>query len=106
MKPIKQFFGLTIILYFFRSNMIPANITKTTDRIVRTLRSTNSVKSNIAESLSMECFKASIPKVNGFIFAVHFNMSGRFFTGYMAPDRKNIGITIKFMIALKLSMLS
>ena len=40
------------------------------------------------------------------IWDIYFSISGSLFTGYMAPERKNMGITIKFMMALKLSKLS
>ncbi len=49
------------------------------------------------------CFSASIPYVSGLIFAMKRSISGRSFTGYIAPERKNIGMTIKFIITLKLS---
>lgn len=35
-----------------------------------------------------------------------FKIEGSLFTGYIAPDKKNMGITMKFMMALKLSKLS
>jgi len=44
--------------------------------------------------------------VKGFILVKSFSIGGSIFTGYIAPERKNMGITIKFMITLKLSKLS
>lgn len=46
---------------------------------------------------------ASTPYVSGFSLVATASGFGRSLTGYMAPERKNIGITIKFMITLKLS---
>ena len=48
-------------------------------------------------------FIASIPYVRGFTFAAICKISGRSLTGYIAPERKNMGIMIKFIMTLKLS---
>ena len=46
---------------------------------------------------------ASIPYVRGFTLAAICKISGRSLTGYIAPERKNMGIIIKFIMTLKLS---
>ena len=48
-------------------------------------------------------FKASMPYVRGFTFAAICRIFGRSLTGYIAPERKNMGMMMKFMMTLKLS---
>src|SRR4030066_1495354 len=92
-------------LYPFLSNALPAIRTKMIEVAIITAASIINGKSGLILPFSKgksTCFKASMPYVRGLSFETICRIDGKSLTGYIAPERKNMGITMKFMITLKL----
>ena len=90
----------------FLSNNLADNATNNTESAMTSPISKSKGKSGLIGPLSRgknTFFNASTPYVRGFILAAYLKIGGRSFTGYIAPERKNIGMIIKFIITLKLS---
>jgi hypothetical protein len=100
------FLVCSLSFYPFLSNNFPAITTKRIDvKMITAVLVIIEISGPMFPEASgnRACFMMSMPYVNGLSFANILRISGRSLTGYMAPDRKNIGMIIKFMITLKLS---
>ena len=68
--------------------------------IIRSIISGNSGPRGGSPPRSRTCLKISIPNVRGLMWESSHKTVGIEETGYMAPERKNMGMTRKFMMML------
>jgi hypothetical protein len=94
--------------YFLLSKTLAAIITKIKEATMIIEMSRLKGKSWASNFFSGKTMylNASIPYVSGLIIERKPSIWGSNFTGYIAPDKKNMGITMKFIMTLKLSKLS